>query len=278
MLKSKAKIFLSRLRLLEAARFFYSFVKGASLSIIAREFGYRLGESHIALPLPPARMMYTVISTRWAATFLDSGETIVNAMEDALRSTGKSLDDFHSILDFGCGCGRVLRYLPARTKAELFGSDYNPELIAWCAKNLPIAKFAVNSLEPPLPYPDGLFDFIYARSVFTHLPEKAQLEWMKELHRVLMPGGVVYFTTHGDQFFDQLSEEETKTVRNGGIVLRLSSEAGRNICTSFELPGYVETHILNGFHLLRFIAGTAEAHLRQDAYVVQKNGAEIPAA
>jgi SAM-dependent methyltransferase len=264
-------MFLSQLGLLESARAAWSFVKGASPSILVREFRLRLNGSQDGLLLPPARMMYRVISTRWAATFLDSGETIVDAMADTLRSAGKSLDDFDSVLDFGCGCGRLLRHLPKFTKAKLFGCDYNPELVAWCAKNLPIAKLAVNSLEPPLPYSDGSFDFIYARSVFTHLPEKAQIEWMRELHRVLAPGGVLYFTMHGEQYFEQLTAHEAETVRNGGIVLHLSSEAGRNICTSFELPGYVETHILNGFHLLRFIPGTSEAHLRQDAYIAIKS-------
>ncbi|HEX5315723.1 MAG TPA: class I SAM-dependent methyltransferase, partial [Candidatus Kapabacteria bacterium] len=262
-MKSKAKAVLARLGLLESVRFLYSFIKGVSPSILTREFRLRAGGPREALPLPPPRMMYTIISTRWAATFLDSGETIVNAMEEALRFTGKSLTDFHAILDFGCGCGRLLRHLPKFTDAKLFGCDYNSELISWSAKNLPIAKFSVNSLEPPLPYPDNSFDFIYARSVFTHLPEQAQIEWMKELHRVLAPGGALYFTTHGEQFFDQLSEVEEEAVRRGGIVLRLGSEAGRNICTSFELPGYVKTHLLNGFQLLGFIPGTPQAHVRQ---------------
>ncbi len=260
--------------MLEAARFLYSFVKGATPSILAREIGYRLGESQAPWPLPPARLMYTVISTRWAATFLDSGEKIVAAMEGALQFAGKSLADFNYILDFGCGCGRLLRHLPKYTKATLSGCDYNAKLIAWCEKNLPIARFAVNSLEPPLPYADGSFDFIYARSVFTHLTEEGQSNWFRELARVLKPDGVIYATMHGEQFFTQLSPEEQQSVRDGGIVVQLANEEGRNICTSFELDGYVRSHLPSGLHLLTFIPGLPQEHPLQDGYVLERESAE----
>ena len=73
-----------------------------------------------------------------------------------------------SILDFGCGCGRVVRWwrdLPA----EIHGSDFNPTLVRWCRENLPFGVFEVNRPEPPLPYPDDSFDLVYALSVLTHL-------------------------------------------------------------------------------------------------------------
>ncbi len=269
MLKSNVKAILARSHLLETTRFFWSFLKGASPSIVAKELSQRIGTPHDRLPLPPARLMYQVISTRWAATFLNSGDKIVAAMETALRSAGTSLMNFHSILDFGCGCGRLIRHLPSYTKAQLFGCDYNSELIAWCANKLPIATFATNNLHPPLPYRDQSFDFIYSRSVFTHLPERGQSEWLEECGRVMKSGGMLYLTTHGEQFFGQLLQEEQEEVRSGGIVVHRAGEEGRNLCTSFELPGYIESHLPQGFKLLAFIPGTAEEHLRQDGYLFQ---------
>jgi SAM-dependent methyltransferase len=267
MLKSKAKALLAKLYLLETARFLWSFFKGASPQLLAREFVLRIGGSQDRLPLPSAQMMYQVISTRWAATFLDSGDTIVSAIESALRSTGTSLVNFHAILDFGCGCGRLIRHLPKFTNAALFGCDYNPELVTWCAKNLPIGTFTTNSLQPPLPYPDRSFDFIYARSVFTHLSEQGQAEWLQELARVMKPGGLLYLTMHGEQFFGQLSPEEQDAVRSGGIIVHRAGEEGRNLCTSFELPEYVRTHLPAGFQLLTYIPGIAQEHLQQDGYM-----------
>jgi ubiquinone/menaquinone biosynthesis C-methylase UbiE len=58
------------------------------------------------------------------------------------------------------------------------------------------AQFEVNGLAPPLAYEANHFDFIYALSVFTHLPESLQTAWMSELARVLKPGGYLLMTTH----------------------------------------------------------------------------------
>jgi SAM-dependent methyltransferase len=268
--RSQAKAVLAKLHLLETARWFRSFLKGASPKILAQEFRLRFGAPSDGMPLPPARMMYTVISTRWAVTFLDSGATIVDSIETALRSSGTSLSNFDSILDFGCGCGRLIRHLPKYTTAQLFGCDYNPELVAWCAKNLSIGTFATNTLQPPLPYSDRSFDFVYARSVFTHLSEHGQAEWLEELGRVIKPGGILYLTMHGEQFFEQLSYEEQGSVRGGGIVVHRAGDEGSNLCTSFELPEYVRSHLQRGFRLLTFIPGIADGHLRQDGYVFQR--------
>ena len=55
-----------------------------------------------------------------------------------------------SILDWGCGCGRVLRYLlQIDIKAKIFGCDIDGDLINWCGKNIHNAKFnIVNSHTP----------------------------------------------------------------------------------------------------------------------------------
>ena len=70
------------------------------------------------------------------------------------------VDDADAILDFGCGCGRIARHFRSLKKAKLYGTDYNPELVAWCQRNLPFAEFGVNQLQPPLPYADAKFGFI----------------------------------------------------------------------------------------------------------------------
>lgn len=269
-MKRLLKQFLSRLGLLEFARVLRSFVKGASVGIWTSEFRLRLQGASDGLPLPPQRMMFTIISTRWAETFLVSGAKIVAAIEQALHTSGQSLAQFDSILDFGCGCGRLIRQLPTHTHAKLFGCDYNASLVHWCQSNLPIAEFKINSLDPPLPYPDASFDFIFARSIFTHLPESGQRAWMAELRRVQRPGGILYFTTHGEQFVNELTGQEQERLRAGQLVVQLANEAGRNLCSSFELPAYVEANLLAGFRLLAYIPGTPDAHLQQDAYLAER--------
>src|SRR5581483_8314373 len=270
---NRIKRLLAAAGLLEFARTTRSFVKGLSPALLASELRLRLRGAPDGFPLPPADLLFTVIATRWASTFLDSGARIVGAMERELEYAGRPLSNFDTILDFGCGCGRLTRQLPARTNAKLFGCDYNPRLVRWSSEHLSFADFKINFLDPPLPYPDASFDFVFARSVFTHLPEAGQIAWIEELRRVLKPDGVLYFTTHGRQFFDQLSKSEAETVLKGGLAVHLAEEAGRNICSSFALPEYVSRHLLQGFTLLRFVPGTREDHLRQDSYIVSKDPA-----
>jgi ubiquinone/menaquinone biosynthesis C-methylase UbiE len=103
-----------------------------------------------------------------------------------------------SVLDFGCGCGRVLVYFKGATRCEMTGSDIDGEAIAWCKANLAdFGAFIQNGAEPPLPLADSSVDLVYSISVFTHLPEKMQFQWLTELHRVVKPGGLLLLTTRG---------------------------------------------------------------------------------
>jgi SAM-dependent methyltransferase len=116
-----------------------------------------------------------------------------------LELTGNS-----RVLDFGCGCGRVLTFFQRATGAELYGTDIDGEAIAWTRENLPdIADFQQNANWPPLSFADGFFDFVFSVSVFTHLPRRMQTAWLAELRRVTKPGGYLLLTTHGPHMVPQ---------------------------------------------------------------------------
>ena len=52
----------------------------------------------------------------------------------------------------------------------------------------------VNLARPPLPYLNNFFDLIFSVSVWTHLNEKLQYDWLDELNRILSPDGVALVT------------------------------------------------------------------------------------
>src|SRR5690606_8461027 len=130
----------------------YFNIKAGSLSTWWQDIQYRRGKSPDAFPFPPPKLIFDVIACRWAPVYYESGKQIVEDMERQLEDHGLSLASFHRILDFGCGCGRLIRHVHTHAAAELYGSDYNPNLIAWCRANLPFATFATNELAPPLAY------------------------------------------------------------------------------------------------------------------------------
>ncbi len=257
--------------LLKPGQYIYFNLKTASPSVLKSEFRYRKTRMPDGYALPPPQLIYDVIACRWGAVFLESGQLVIDDMAAILDRQGKSLSGFSCILDFGCGCGRLIRHLPARTTARLRGSDYNAKLINWCRKHLPFARFANNDLAPPLSFADASFDYIYARSVFTHLPEDLVLEWMAELRRVLVPGGCLYFTMHGRPLAHGLSDLQKEQFEAGELVETYTRVAGENLCSTFARASYVEKKLLSGFTMLDFVEGRNQEHLKQDIYLVQKD-------
>jgi SAM-dependent methyltransferase len=102
-----------------------------------------------------------------------------------------------SILDFGCGAGRMVRYLGQMADVDAHAIDINPDLVKWCQKNLTAVKTAQNTEAPPMPFPDAGFDMVYSMSIFTHLPADNTQAWLEDIGRVLRPGGLMIVTTHG---------------------------------------------------------------------------------
>ena len=98
------------------------------------------------------------------------------------------------ILDFGCGSGRLLRNLPSRTNAEIWGVDLDAAAIKFCRKSLRFGRYAVSTEYPDGSLPESSFDLIYAFSVLTHLDEMHQDAWLAEWSRILRPGGVLIVT------------------------------------------------------------------------------------
>lgn len=157
--------------------------------------------------------------------FLNIGKRCRDDIGQALASVGKTWGDFQSVLDFGCGCGRVLVWM-AEIAAPwaLHGTDVDAGAIEWCRDNFPFATWSINDGLPPLPYPDGTFDLIYAIAVFTHLAEDRQLEWLAELKRVTRPGGFVLFTVFSQHCTAALSAGQMEELNRRGICFMLRPE------------------------------------------------------
>jgi SAM-dependent methyltransferase len=117
---------------------------------------------------------------------------------------------FRSVLDFGCGCGRIARQLiQQRPQPERYvGIDLHAGMIRWCSANLAphAAGFEFHHhdvfyggfnpgkdkpLHAALPFADDQFSLVVAISVFTHLTQDQSAAYLAELSRVLEPGGIL---------------------------------------------------------------------------------------
>jgi SAM-dependent methyltransferase len=151
-------------------------------------------------PLPNAALRFRVAGTYGNEWFHASGLKSRQAFEQALAQVGKRFTDFRSVLDFGVGCGRIMRWMrDLSATAMLCGVDIDPPAVAWCARNLPYAHVQVNQGLPPLNFPDATFDLVYSHSVFTHLDDDYQDRWLAELRRVTRPGALLLLTVLSEQ-------------------------------------------------------------------------------
>lgn len=100
-----------------------------------------------------------------------------------------------TVLDFGMGWGRLIRYLAKDVPAEnLLGCDPEPKMISLCQELKVPGKFRKSDYRPKsLPF-DEKIDLIYAFSIFTHLSERTHLECLRCLHATLNSGGIAVIT------------------------------------------------------------------------------------
>src|SRR5271167_1546340 len=123
-------------------------------------------------PVPPAALRLRVHGDAHLFTFEKIGKTVCDNICDAIRSR-ISLSDRSHVLDFGCGCGRIMSYFRRSSSGVLYGTDIDAEAINWCNANMAsVASFSTNAEWPPLVFCDRTFDLVYSISVFTHLPEE----------------------------------------------------------------------------------------------------------
>jgi SAM-dependent methyltransferase len=176
-------------------------------------------------PIPPAMLRFRVSESISIPEFQRIGKGCFRLVKQNLSAFGVDLADTERVLDFGCGCGRTLKwFIREYPTVDFYGADVDEVAIAWCQKYLAHGRFSVNSPEPPLPFPDRFFDVAYCVSVFTHLDEALQDRWLLELKRILKPAGVLVITVHGQNAAKGLGAEGRAMLTAKGLVHRRSKK------------------------------------------------------
>ena len=219
------------------------------------------------LPLPPATLRVRVAGTADIESFLDGGQKAAQAVSDLLAAGGRPIGQCRAILDFGCGCGRVLRQWKDLRGTALHGTDINPELVEWCREHLSFASMSVNRAEPPSSFAAGSFAAVYAFSIFTHMPAALQKQWLAEFRRILEPGGLLIFSTHGDYYLPRLATDERERFARGELVVRFQSVPGSNLCSTYHPEAFVRNELASGWEIAAFVPEGARGNPRQDAWV-----------
>lgn len=118
-------------------------------------------------------------------------------------------ENYRTIFDFGCGCGRVARQLILQTEAAVesySGEDLFRDSIEWASQNLTAsnpafrfrhhdvfnAQFNPSATHEVVPFTaeDKSFTLVTAHSVFTHILERNLRHYISECARILAPDGI----------------------------------------------------------------------------------------
>lgn len=100
-----------------------------------------------------------------------------------------------TVIDVGCGSGRLAYQLKDDLSGLYIGLDVVPELFAYAEKicGRPDWRFyAAPGLS--IPEPDNYADFICFFSVFTHLLHEQSFKYLEDARRVIKPGGKIIFS------------------------------------------------------------------------------------
>jgi SAM-dependent methyltransferase len=160
------------------------------------------------VPLPSPEMM--------ATSGAPSVENFLVVGDAWGQTVGQYLAPRSSVLDIGCGCGKTARTLVHHPFVERYiGFDVLPECVEWCRRYVTppsSGRFeffhfdiqseeyrpngTIRASEFSFPAPDGAIDLALAASLFTHLLEPDAQHYLRELSRVLKPGGKAIVSIH----------------------------------------------------------------------------------
>lgn len=132
---------------------------------------------------------------------------------------------FHRALDFGCGCGRLLDELTARTD-EVYGVDRTEPALE-IARRAGIVPGANLILWPggPLPYSNGFFDLVI--SVYVMLTPEILDASLKELRRVCSDDAVIILVEQVSAARGLGLERYATALRDGGFDVESASPIRR---------------------------------------------------
>ena len=162
--------------------------------------------------------LWAILSTddkrhgRWDhEEFFRTGEEEIAGVLEEVENLGLTLERT-AALDFGCGAGRLTRALGRRFDRAL-GVDISETMIRLARRHSPEpnVEYHLNQRTDLSFLPDNAVTFAYTGRVLQHIrPEEAR-EYLRELLRVLTPGGIAVFQVpsevRGDPVEDAMPDE-----------------------------------------------------------------------
>ena len=108
-----------------------------------------------------------------------------------------------SVLDLGCGNGRLLLYLKKHGYADYVGVDQSKELLKFAKKDFPRQQFLLHDITKKIKFKKK-FNAVFFAASFHHIPPDLQLRTLKIARFHLKKGGFIFMSNwnlHQRRFF-----------------------------------------------------------------------------
>ncbi len=107
----------------------------------------------------------------------------------------------HRVLEIGCGTGSlVLLVKRLHPDVDVVGLDPDPKALARGRRKTERAGVSIQfdqGFADEMPYPEGSFDRVFSSFMFHHLRRNEMEETLREVRRVLKPGGFLHMLDFG---------------------------------------------------------------------------------
>ena len=131
-------------------------------------------------------------------SYIDIGKQISDVICDELKNYNKR----QSILDYGCGLGRVLFHLNKRfNKSKIYAYDIDNEILKWA--NFILSNKFVRFESSTDIFESGKFDIVYCISVFTHIYNNRD-KVILDIKRILKKRGILFVSFHDKTLFNEI--------------------------------------------------------------------------
>jgi len=143
--------------------------------------------------------------------------------ESAFRRYAMQLTDLQpgeAVLDVGCGTGSMAilaRELVGET-GRVSGFEPSPEMISFARRKAARRKLSVDfrtGVIEHIDYPAGSFDVLFCLIVMHHMPDETKLLGIKEMARVLKPGGRLLVVDSNLQLLPPFEQHGFVALRTG---------------------------------------------------------------
>ena len=115
-----------------------------------------------------------------------------------------------TILDAGCGTGFNLGYYSAGERRDIYGLDVSMDALKWVRKRT-VRNVAQGSVTD-IPFKSEVFDVVFSFDVLQQLSSVLSEQAIREMHRVLKPGGHLFVRAAAFEWLSSSHDEELHTV------------------------------------------------------------------